>query len=98
MAEPELSPDTADSAHPDIARMSFEEALEELERIVQALEAGKGRLEDAIASYERGARLKQHCEARLRDAQMKVERILPPRGEHGLPGLVDIGSGDEAGR
>lgn len=90
MAEPDVSA--------DIPRMSFEEALEELERIVQALESGKGRLEDAIASYERGARLKLHCEAKLRDAQMKVERILPPRGENGVPGLADAGDGDETGR
>lgn len=65
--------DTAKSA--DIAKMSFEDALEELEGIVRALEGGKGKLEDAISAYERGARLKAHCEAKLKEAQAKVEKI-----------------------
>jgi exodeoxyribonuclease VII small subunit len=59
----------------DIAAMSFEDALAELERIVRELEAGQGKLDDAIRSYERGALLKAHCEAKLRDAEAKVERI-----------------------
>ena len=59
----------------DIAGMSFEDALAELERIVRDLEAGQGKLDDAISSYERGALLKAHCEAKLRDAEAKVERI-----------------------
>lgn len=60
----------------DIAAMSFEEALKELEQIVQKLESGQGRLDEAIESYERGAALKQHCEAKLREAQAKVEKIV----------------------
>lgn len=60
---------------PDIAAMSFEDALAELERIVRQLEDGRGRLDDSIASYERGTALKRHCEAKLREAQSKVERI-----------------------
>ena len=49
----------------DIARLGFEDALKELEEIVRALEQGKGKLEDAIRSYERGAALKAHCERKL---------------------------------
>ncbi|RMD63088.1 MAG: exodeoxyribonuclease VII small subunit [Alphaproteobacteria bacterium] len=65
----------------DIARMSFEEALEELKRIVARLESGEGRLDEAIEAYERGARLKRHCEAKLREAQAKIEKItLGPDG------------------
>ncbi len=60
---------------PDIAKMSFEDALEELEKIVRELEEGKAKLDDAIGSYERGAALKAHCEARLREAKAKVEKI-----------------------
>lgn len=60
---------------PDIAAMSFEDALAELERIVRALETGSTRLDDAINAYERGALLKRHCEAKLKEAQAKVERI-----------------------
>lgn len=60
---------------PDIAAMSFEDALAELERIVRQLEEGRGRLDEAISSYERGTALKRHCEAKLREAQAKVDRI-----------------------
>jgi exodeoxyribonuclease VII small subunit len=64
-----------------IAGMSFEQALEELETIVKQLEGGRGRLEEAIASYERGAELKRHCEAKLGEARAKVDRIsLAPDG------------------
>ena len=64
-----------------IAAMSFEDSLAELEKIVRALEAGQGKLEDAIGAYERGAMLKQHCEAKLREAQTKVDKIvLTPDG------------------
>ncbi len=59
-----------------IAEMSFEAALEELETIVRQLEEGKSALDDAISAYERGAALKKHCEAKLREAQMKVDKIV----------------------
>jgi exodeoxyribonuclease VII small subunit len=66
---------------PDIAALSFEEALAELESIVKRLESGATRLDDAISAYERGARLRQHCETRLKEAQIRVERIvLAPDG------------------
>ena len=60
---------------PDIAALSFEEALSQLDAIVRDLESGQGKLDDAIQAYERGALLRRHCEAKLRDAQMTVERI-----------------------
>lgn len=59
----------------DIKAMSFEEALAELEGIVERLESGDSKLDDAIVSYERGAALKLHCETKLREAQDKVEKI-----------------------
>lgn len=59
----------------DIDKLSFEDALKELETIVKDLEGGKSRLEDAIAAYERGAALKRHCESKLAEARAKVERI-----------------------
>ena len=61
---------------PEIAALSFEDALAELERIVRQLEEGRAKLDDAIASYERGTLLRRHCEAKLREAQAKVERIM----------------------
>ena len=72
----------------DIAAMSFEDALSELEQIVKKLEEGKIPLEDAIKSYERGAALKNHCEAKLREAQAKVEKIVPGAG--GKPGREPV--------
>jgi exodeoxyribonuclease VII small subunit len=60
----------------DIAGLSFEQALAELERIVGQLETGQAPLEDSIALYERGALLKAHCEARLEAARLKVEKIV----------------------
>jgi exodeoxyribonuclease VII small subunit len=68
MAEPGLPP--------DIAAMSFEAALSELEAIVKRLEAGSTKLDDAISAYERGALLKRHCEAKLREAQSRVDKIV----------------------
>jgi exodeoxyribonuclease VII small subunit len=61
---------------PDIAAMSFEDALAELEGIVRRLEGGQVKLDDAIQSYERGAQLKRHCERKLSEAQQRVDRIV----------------------
>ncbi len=70
--------------HPDIAGMSFETALKELEEIVERLEAGRVDLEESIALYERGERLKAHCEALLRKAEARIEKItINPDGTPG---------------
>jgi exodeoxyribonuclease VII small subunit len=70
---------------PDIAKMSFEEALAELEKLVRQLEDGKAKLDDAIGAYERGALLKRHCETKLREAQLRIEKItITDNGEPGL--------------
>lgn len=62
--------------------LSFEQALGELETIVQNLESGKAPLEDSIKSYERGIALKQQCEKKLRQAQEKIEKItITPDGQ-----------------
>ncbi|MBN8530384.1 MAG: exodeoxyribonuclease VII small subunit [Alphaproteobacteria bacterium] len=60
----------------DIANLSFEQAMKELEQIVRRLESGQGELEKAIEDYARGTALKAHCEKRLADARMKVEKIV----------------------
>jgi exodeoxyribonuclease VII small subunit len=66
----------------DVAGMTFEQALGELERIVQELERGQLDLDAAIKAYERGSRLKAHCTTKLREAQLRVERIsLAGNGE-----------------
>ena len=74
----------------DVATLSFEQALSELERIVQQLERGDVPLENSIRMYERGAALKAHCETKLRDAQLKVEQIvLGPDGVRTEPARLD---------
>jgi exodeoxyribonuclease VII small subunit len=64
------------AAGKDIAALSFEDALRELEGIVQQLERGQIKLDEAITAYERGAALKKHCEAKLAEAKAKVDRIV----------------------
>ncbi|MGB1146411.1 MAG: exodeoxyribonuclease VII small subunit [Alphaproteobacteria bacterium] len=59
----------------DIKAMSFEQALEELRGIVDGLERGDGSLDQSIKAYERGSLLRMHCDAKLREAQMKIEQI-----------------------
>lgn len=89
MADPRSAPPVpgtaatapADAIPEDVAALSFEQAMEELERIVRTLEAGQGNLEDSIAQYERGALLKRHCDGKLREAQMTVDAIA--RGADG---------------
>ena len=64
--------------------LSFEEALAELEQIVGRLESGQGSLDDAIKAYERGSDLKKHCQKKLDEARMKVEKIRLPEGGRGV--------------
>ena len=49
--------------------------MKELEAIVRALETGSGDLDKAIADYQRGNALKEHCLAKLNEAKLKVEQI-----------------------
>lgn len=67
--------DKSAATHADVAGLSFEKALGELEQIVQKLEGGNVPLEDSIAIYERGEALKKRCEALLRDAEARVQKI-----------------------
>jgi exodeoxyribonuclease VII small subunit len=60
----------------EIENMSFEDALSALEAIVRGLETGQQKLEDAITAYERGAALKKHCEAKLSQAEARVQAIV----------------------
>ena len=70
----------ADAKEKPVDKMSFEEALGELEGIVKQLEAGEVELEKSITIYERGAALKAHCESRLKTAELKVEQIVQGAG------------------
>lgn len=59
----------------EIEKLSFEEAMRELEATVGKLETGEATLEESIELYERGAKLRKHCEGRLREAEERVEKI-----------------------
>ena len=59
-----------------LSQLSFEDALAELEKIVRGLEGGQQKLEDAIGCYERGAALRRHCEAKLAQAEARVQAIV----------------------
>ena len=64
----------------DVSKLSFEDALKELESIVDKLERGDVPLEKSIEIYERGAALKSHCEQKLKSAELKVEQIVEAAG------------------
>lgn len=78
----------------DLASISFEDALRELETIVASLERGDVSLDDAISAFERGTALKAHCQARLEEARMKVEQIRVP-AEGAAPDTAAPFSADE---
>lgn len=63
------------TTQPDVSALSFEQAVEELERIVSALERGNVALDKSIEIYERGEALKKHCEALLKAAEDRIEKI-----------------------
>ncbi len=71
----------------DIRRMTFEEALAALEQIVSDLERGDVPLELSIRIYERGEKLKSHCDRLLSAAEDKVEKIKLSRA--GKPSGVE---------
>lgn len=72
----------------ELAAMTFEQAMGELERVVGQLERGDVPLEESIALYERGAALKAHCEAKLKAAEERVEKIT--RGADGAIGTTPV--------
>ncbi len=66
----------------DISKMTFEQALQELEKIVGGLEGGNIALDQSIEQYERGETLRAHCQKLLQAAEAKVEKIkLGPDGK-----------------
>lgn len=77
------------TAPADVAALSFEDALKELEAIVSGLERGQIKLDDAIAAYTRGTALREHCERKLAEAKAKIETIVVG------PGGVSAKAADE---
>ncbi|WP_417319337.1 exodeoxyribonuclease VII small subunit [Emcibacter sp.] len=72
----------------DIRAMSFEDALSALEEIVQNLESGDVSLENSIEIYTRGTLLRRHCEAKLKDAGERIEKIT--RQQNGVLGAEPL--------
>ena len=63
------------AAEIDVTQLSFEDAVKRLEEIVRTLEKGEAPLDQSIELYQEGDRLKQHCEARLKEAQARIEQV-----------------------
>ena len=59
----------------EIEKLTFEEAMNELEKLVDSLDKGNISLDEAIAAYDRGSQLKDYCQKKLNEAKMKVETI-----------------------
>ena len=59
----------------ELEKLTFEEAMQELEKLVDSLDKGDVSLDEAIAAYDRGSQLKDYCQQKLHDAKMKVETI-----------------------
>jgi len=75
------------AAKSDLDKLSFEDALKQLEEIVGRLESGRVELEESISIYERGAALKAHCERKLKDAEARIEKIV--LGAGGVPASLE---------
>ncbi len=78
----------------DVKKLSFEDALEELEKIVKQLEEGRIPLDTAVSVYERGVQLRGHCEAKLKDASSRIDKIIesPEGGNLSLIPLDEQGA------
>jgi len=72
--------------------LTFEEALQKLETIVRDLETGQIKLDDAVEAYEKAVKLKKFCEERLKEAELKIEKI-----EAGKDGALELKPLDEDG-
>ena len=65
----------------DIEKMSFEEAFEELNKMIDFIEGGDISLDDSIKIYEMGIQLKKHCEKKLKDAEIKIKKVVDEKIE-----------------
>ena len=69
----------------DLKKLTFEEAMKELEKIVDSLDKGDVSLDEAIAAYDRGSQLKDYCQNKLNEAKMKVETIQSADNIEAIP-------------
>ena len=82
----------------DLTALSFEDALGELEQIVRGLEGGQQKLEEAIVCFERGALLRRHCEAKLAEAEARVQVIVEQGSADGAAEIAVPDGASLAGR
>jgi exodeoxyribonuclease VII small subunit len=80
---PALAAATKQRMAEDLTALSFEDALKRLEAIVQRLESGDASLDESITLYTEGDKLRAQCEARLKDAQARIDKIS--LGADGVP-------------
>ena len=59
----------------ELEKLTFEDAMKELEKLVDSLDKGDISLDEAIAAYDRGSKLKDYCQKKLQEAKMKIETI-----------------------
>lgn len=85
MAAGEKETREAEASGRPVASLSFEEAMAELEALVQRLERGQLDLEASIAAYERGTELRRHCAKKLEEAELRVEQLS--LAQNGRPSL-----------
>ena len=69
----------------ELEKLTFEEAMKELELLVDSLDKGDISLDEAIAAYDRGSQLKDYCQKKLHDAKMKVETIQSSDNPNTIP-------------
>lgn len=82
-------------AKKELGKKKFEDALEELEKVVEQLESGELSLEDSLAAFEEGVRLVQHCNQKLTEVEKKIELLVKDKeGKLRLKPLADAGDED----
>ena len=69
----------------ELEKLTFEEAMKELEKLVDSLDKGDVSLDEAIAAYDRGSQLKDYCQKKLHEAKMKVETIQSSENNDTIP-------------
>ena len=69
----------------ELDKLTFEEAMQELEKLVDSLDKGDVSLDEAIAAYDRGSQLKDYCQKKLHDAKMKVDTIQSSENIDNIP-------------
>jgi len=73
----------------DFSDLTFEEALAQLQKLVEELESGDGSLEESLARYEQGMKLAAYCNELLDKAELRVQELLPTGEEVPFSGPLD---------